>query len=334
MVSALCRDTDISIWKHPASLPRTLRIGLAYGRAFFGSMRQPDLVIYDHIHLAALHCTIPWLKKIPYVVFLHGLEVWERLAGRRREALLGARVLLANSATTIAAARVANAWLPKVDVVWLGVPSHPAPGHQTTTTPVALMVGRMASSERLKGHDAVLNAWPEIRAAVPNARLTIIGTGDDQRRLQQRVRKEQIPGVEFCGWLADAERDRLYRSSRLLFLPSKQEGFGIVATEAASFGVPVLGLAGTVIEELFPNGSGILLARTWERQDIALAAIPALADPQLASALGKAAWTRVQQNFLEEHFAERFRRALAALLPVFGEQGKELDSEPLRAGTN
>jgi phosphatidylinositol alpha-1,6-mannosyltransferase len=334
MVSALCRDTDISIWKHPASLPRTLRIGLAYGRTFFGSLRQPDLVIYDHTHLAALHSTVPWLKKIPYVVFLHGLEVWERLAGRRREALLGARVLLANSATTEAAARIANPWLPKVDVVWLGVPSHPAPGQQTTTPALALMVGRMASLERLKGHDSVLNAWPEIRSAVSNARLMIIGTGDDQQRLQQRVQNEHIPGVEFCGRLDDAERDRLYRSSRLLFLLSKQEGFGIVAAEAASFGVPVLGLAGTVIEELFPNGSGVLLARTWERQDITRAAIPVLADPQLASALGKAAWARVQQNFLEEHFAERFRRALAGLLPVYGEQGEELDSKSLRAGTN
>jgi uncharacterized membrane protein len=79
----------------------------------------------------------------------------------------------------------------------------------------------------------------------------------------------------------------------------------------------VLGLAGTVVEELFPDGTGILLARNWARRSIAQAAIPVLADSQLAKAVGSAAWTRVQNNFLEEHFTEWFRRALAKLLPAY-----------------
>jgi len=54
------------------------------------------------------------------------------------------------------------------------------------------------------------------------------------------------------------------------------------------------------------------------RHSIAQAAIPVLADPQLASKLGRAAWNRVQNNFLEEHFAERFRRALSSLIPAYG----------------
>lgn len=332
MVSALRRDTDVFIWRHPASLPRTLRIGLAYARAFLGSLKRPNLVIYDHTHLAVLHASIPALRSIPYAVFLHGVELWEPLRGRRRNALGSANLLLANSATTAATARRANPWLPPAEVVWPGVPSQPAPAPRTAAPPVALMVGRMVASERLKGHDPVLDAWPEIRSAVPDASLLIIGTGDDQPRLQQRVRTERIPAVEFCGRVDDASRDRSYRSSRLLFLPSKQEGFGIAAAEAASFGIPVLGLAGTVIEELFPNCSGVRLASSWNRQDIAQAAIPVLADPQLASSLGHAGWSRVQQNFLEEHFAERFRRALAKLLPAYAEPCLKAASLQPRAG--
>jgi glycosyltransferase involved in cell wall biosynthesis len=310
-----------------------LRLGLAYGRVFLGSLNQPDLVIYDHTHLAVLHAAIPSLRDLPYSVFLHGVEVWEPLHGRRSEALLGASLLLSNSTTTESTARIANPWLPKVEVVWLGVPSQPDPINRTAAPPIGLMVGRMVSSERLKGHDAVLDAWPQIRSAVSDAKLLIVGTGDDQGRLQRRVQNEQIHGVEFCGRLDNAQRDRLYRSSRLLFLPSKQEGFGIVAAEAASFGVPVLGLAGTVIEELFPDGCGIRLANTWESHNIAQAAIPVLADPQLARALGNAAWTRVQHCFLEEHFAKRFRRALAKLVPAYAE-GWETAGESPRRRTN
>ena len=195
IVAALREDTDVSVWRHTPSLPRMPRIGLAYVRALLGSLKRPDLVIYDHTHLAVLHAAIPLLKGIPYAVFLHGVEVWEPLVGRRRAALLGASLLLANSSTTEVLARVANPWLPKINVVWLGVQGQPCPTDQMSASPIGLMVGRMVSSERLKGHDAVLDAWPEIRAAIPNARLLIVGTGDDQRRLRQRVRNDRTPSA-------------------------------------------------------------------------------------------------------------------------------------------
>ena len=227
IASALQKDTDVSVWQHPASLPRPLRTGVVGGRIFLGSLKRPDLVVYDHVHLAVLHAAIPSLRSIPYVVFLHGIEVWEPLVGRRRESLLGANLLLTNSATTEALARSVNPWLPKLEIAWLGVKGQPRPADRTASPPVALIVGRMASAERLKGHDAVIDAWPQIRAAVPDAKLLIVGTGNDERRLRRRVSDEGLDGIEFCGRLDDGQRDRLYRLSRLLFYPSKQEGFGL-----------------------------------------------------------------------------------------------------------
>jgi hypothetical protein len=79
----------------------------------------------------------------------------------------------------------------------------------------------------------------------------------------------------------------------------------------------VLGLAGTVVEELFPNGTGAIFARDLAKHSIAEAAIPVLADSRLASSLGRAAWNRVQNNFLEEHFVQRFRRTLSSLIPLY-----------------
>ena len=255
--------------------------------------------------------------------------MWEPLIGRRREALLNAKLLLANSATTELAARAANPWLPKIEVVWLGVRKQPGRLPSASSAPVGLMVGRMASTERLKGHDAVLNAWSEIRSSVRDANLIIVGTGDDEGRLRQRVRDEFLESVTFCGRLNNCERDRLYASSRLMFLPSKQEGFGIAAVEAASFGVPVLGLAGTVIEELFPNGSGVQLASDWESHSIAQAAIPLLNDSRLASTLGQAAYSRVQDTFLEEHFSQRFRCALSKVLPEYTSHSEQFAAKSL-----
>src|SRR5438874_13086290 len=123
------------------------------------SFSPPDLVIYDHVHLAVLHASIPRLRQVPYAVFIHGVEVWQPLGGRRREALLGANLLLANSQTTVDAVRAINPWLPPVEVVWLGVriPRLP-PIDAGSLPPRSLIVGRMSSPERHKAHDGVLDA--------------------------------------------------------------------------------------------------------------------------------------------------------------------------------
>jgi phosphatidylinositol alpha-1,6-mannosyltransferase len=213
--------------------------------------------------------------------------------------------------------------------VWLGVSVPPQPIDAGVLPPVGLIVGRMSWRERYKGHDAVMDAWPLIRAAVPGAKLVIVGTGDDEPRLRRRVEQERLQVIEFRGRLSDAEKDLAYRSARLLFYPSAQEGFGLAGVEALAFGVPLLGLAGTVLEELFPNGEGVVVARDLGRDSIAKAAIPVLTDARLASSLGQAGRARVQNTFLEEHFAVRFRRALAQLIPTVGDDEKDRTADAL-----
>lgn len=313
ILKALAREHDVTLWQHPVGLPRFLRKGIFGALALWGALRVPDFVFYEHVHLAVIHHLLPQLKAVPYGVFLHGIEVWEPLVSRRREALLRADILLANSATTVAAARAVNPWLPEVTVTWLGVPRRQAVVPAGELPPVGLIVGRMASVERLKGHDPVLDAWPEVRKAIPPARLLIVGGGNDQARLRRRVAQEQIAGVEFLGRLTDQERDQVLARSRLFFFPSKQEGFGLAGVEAAAGGVPVLGLAGTVMSELFPNG-GAILVNDLLAPTITQAAVRVLGDAEYATALGQAARRRVEETFLEEHFMARFQAALAPLL--------------------
>jgi len=332
-ISKALAPCKVLIWQHPPFWPRVARISKLGVQMSLGALHPPDLLIYDHVHLAVLHGTIPYLRRIPYVVMLHGVEVWEPLTGRRREALLGANLLIANSATTVAAARTANPWLPRVEVTWLGVRGHADPVDPGKSPPVGLIVGRMASSERYKGHDVVMNAWPLIRAAVPDAKLLIVGKGGDEPRLRRRVIQEQLEAVEFLGHLSDGERDRTYRSVRLLFYPSNQEGFGLAGLEALAFGVPFLGLAGSVVEELFPRHEGVVVARDLTGRSIAEAAIPLFQRPELASKLGSAGHARVQSSFLEKHFIARLRRALAPVLPSVGLEDVSDESRQLAATT-
>jgi len=106
----------------------------------------------------------------------------------------------------------------------------------------------------------------------------------------------------------------MYRSCRLLLYPSKQEGFRLAGVEAASFGLPLLGLAGPVTEELFPPGTGDVIAKDLSRENIGEAAVPILRSGQLAAKLGRATSERLKDAFLKEHFARRLRQVLPQAL--------------------
>ncbi|MBV9182051.1 MAG: glycosyltransferase family 4 protein [Acidobacteria bacterium] len=314
IVSALTPACQVSLWRHHIGLARPLRTVLLAARASLAGVRALTFIFYEHLHLAVLHQVIPRLNGLPYGVFLHGMEAWTPVVGKRRQALLRANILLANSETTVRKARAANPWLPEIKIVWLGVPRRDHPARPGELPPHGITVGRTVSTERLKGHDRVLDAWPLIVSGVPDARLTIVGSGNDLQRLKKRAQKEQLGGVDFTGRIGDPARNQLYLRSRLLFCLSQQEGFGLAAVEAAASGIPILALAGTVIEELFPAGNGVVQVVDLRPESIAQAAIPVLTDSGLANLLGAAARKRVAACFTEDHFQSRFRAAISPFL--------------------
>lgn len=298
-----------SLWRHHHRWPAPARRAALLARACLGALARPGLVLYEHVDLSAIHALVPGLGSVPHAVFLHGTEVWRPLSGRRRQALERAAALLANSAFTVAEARRHNPWLPPVVVTHLGVAAGGAGPPAGDRPPVALMVGRMSSRERYKGHAEMLAAWPAIRAAVPAAELLVVGQGDDRARLEALA--GGLPGVRFTGWIPDPERVRLARTCRLLLQPSLREGFGLAAVEAAVAATPVLGLRGTVLEELFPATGSVALAASQAPADLAAAAIPLLSDGGQATRMGAAGQLLARDRYLEQHFLARLRAALA-----------------------
>jgi glycosyltransferase involved in cell wall biosynthesis len=184
----------VSVWRHRHRWARWTRRSALALRALIGLVSRPDLVIYTHVDLSQLHHSVPFLHRVPYVIWLNGIEVWEPLEGCRRLALNEANGLLAISATTLARARLANPWLRRAEVVWLAntvaVQNQPS-----FACPRAVIVGRISSLERYKGHDAILDGWSLVKEAVPGAELLIVGDGDDLPRLKDRVSREDRKSV-------------------------------------------------------------------------------------------------------------------------------------------
>src|SRR5690606_33010685 len=149
-----------------------------------------DFWMFNHLGPARAQLRIPRRFRRPYGVFIHGIEAWgPELGADRRRVLKEAAVRIANSAYTAGRVAAAHPDLGEIRVCPLALPvdsaDQGAPDAEVLEAVgpgAVLIVGRMDSRERYKGHDPLLAAWPRVLAAVPNARLAVVGGGDDLER--------------------------------------------------------------------------------------------------------------------------------------------------------
>ncbi|MCX4819041.1 glycosyltransferase [Streptomyces sp. NBC_01142] len=130
--------------------------------------------------------------------------------------------------------------------------------------PLVVCVGRLC---RQKGQDILLTAWPQVTAAVPDARLVLVGDGPDREELIRLT----PPGVLFAG--ASRDPRQWYRAADVVVLPSRWEGMALAPLEAMACGRPV------VLSDV--SGAGESLPPGHE----AFGLVPADDPPALAAAL-------------------------------------------------
>jgi phosphatidyl-myo-inositol dimannoside synthase len=289
----------------------------AYRRA------RHDLVFFDHVALArAAALPLPSFPPPATAIFVHGTDLTRAQSGTLAKLLARARLILTNSEFTAsavrrqlpaAADRVRVTLLcidPERTRAWEEVYAHaPAPAR----APAALLVGRMWSSERGKGHEDVIAAWPSVRARVPDAELWIVGGGNDRARLEERARALGVgDAVRFLGRVSDAELCDLYRRAALFAMPSCQEGFGLVYAEAMWHGLPCIGSTADAAREVIADGDTGLLVPYGDVAAIGSAVVALLTDPARAEAMGRAGMRRARERFSYE----RFRRDLLTALEL------------------
>jgi glycosyltransferase involved in cell wall biosynthesis len=85
-----------------------------------------------------------------------------------------------------------------------------------------------------KGLDALLAAWPLVRARREAARLVIAGSGD------KSLLSSVPPGVEIVGFVTGDAKASLLATADVFVLPSHHENFGVAVLEAVAAGVPVV----------------------------------------------------------------------------------------------
>ncbi len=296
------------------------RFALALASLQVGRSEKRALV-FDHPGPARVQARLPRWARSPYLVFLLGVEVWHELAVDLRRALQGARRLVSISRTTL---EMAKPFLP--DAV------HPVvvyPGLEGASTGglvdaaklaragagFVLTVARMSSSERYKGHDELLDAWPRLVARQADAKLVLVGEGDDRARLEQEARAAGLSDhVDFAGYVDPATLGELYRRAALVAMPSRGEGFGLTFLEAMANAKPGLALTGTAPAEILVDGESGRLVAPGDREALVEALAGMLADPRRSAEMGRAGRSRYEREFTFDAFEHRLEPVLDALL--------------------
>lgn len=170
-------------------------------------------------------------------------------------------------------------------------------GLDASEGPVLLYAGRVTE---YKGAGDLLEAFPRIRHAHPDAQLVMVGPwGLDTPA------PERSSGVLTCGGVSADTMPAWFSAATLTIVPSRYEGFGLVALESLACGTPVVASHTGGLPEVVPPGAGMLVP---PRSPAALADAvnAALSDPEALSRMAAEArasaarfsWDATAQGFL------------------------------------
>lgn len=278
-----------------------------------------DWLMFTHLSLAVAQMRVPGRLRRPYAVFLHDIEAWTPLSPSRRRVLSGAFVRLANSRYTAERVMAANPECGRVDVCPLALPpENAAPAVEPAPTPsrTVVIVGRMAASERYKGHDQLIDAWPMVVAAVPGARLVCVGEGDDVPRLREKAASRGLAdSVEFPGFVGRAAKQAIYRDAALLAMPSRREGFGLVYLEAMAARLPCIGSVHDAAAEVIVDGETGYLVPQDDLTGLAQRITQLLEDEARRRRMGEAGRQRYVRMYSYEAFRDRVVAQVGSALP-------------------
>jgi phosphatidyl-myo-inositol dimannoside synthase len=283
-----------------------------------------EWLIYNHVGLARAQRMVPRRIRRPYAIVLNGIEVWPPDLDESRKAVLrGASLRLAVSRHTARRVSAVHPDIGEVVACPLGLlPDREAEGEVDSTLlhripPLSvLIVGRMSSAERYKGHDMLLDAWRSVLDAVPDACLVVVGRGDDSDRLMTRAAQLGLgQHVLFTGFVTEATLRALYRRAAVFAMPSRGEGFGLVYLEAMRAGLPCIGSTADAAGDIIRHGETGFLVDPDDTGDLVDSLRLLLDNAELRDRFGAAGLHRFRHEYSYEPYRDRLGAALRHVFP-------------------
>lgn len=180
------------------------------------------------------------------------------------------------------------------------------------TRPVVLFFGVWTA---YKGIDVLLEAWPRVREAVPDAELVLAGAvgGMDLADVEDRARR--AGGVTLRpGYVATPDIPTLFGAARVVTTPYLRASQSGVAHVAYTFDRPVVATSVGDIPKVVRHGVTGLLVPPGDADALAAALVELLTDPDRAERLGRAGAEQLAAESSWAAVAEKFSAGLSEVI--------------------
>jgi len=201
---------------------------------FVNSIRS-DYILYDHLGLAKANKFL--IKKRPYIVFLYGIDAWQKKP-KRIEEQKNSKLSISISKFTKTKTEIIHGKLKNIKICWLSTLYNKINFHKIKNKKKFnfLFLSRL---EIGKGHLDTLNSFKKINNKKAN--LLIVGKGPEYKNIEKKIRELNLEkNVKLLGFMNNKQLNKVWSKTDVLVMPSRVEGFGLVYIEAMSRGIPIV----------------------------------------------------------------------------------------------
>ncbi len=162
-----------------------------------------------------------------------------------------------------------------------------------------------------KGGPQLVEAFRRVRARIPNARLTIVGSSPDIR----------VEGIEVLGRVPPSELGTYYKRASVFCMPTRFEPFGIVYLEAMAYKLPIVATDVGAIPDFVQNGANGFRTKPGDVDDLADKLTTLLLSPSLCKTMGERSF-EIAKEYTWERTGRIFRDTIESHVNAYALEGR------------
>ena len=149
---------------------------------------------------------------------------------------------------------------------------------------------------RLKGIDILINAIPTVIKSVPDLKVYIAGSGEEDYKLKSMVKNLELESnVRFLGYISDEEEiNRYYKACKLVVVPSRWDVDPFAPLIAAASGKPAI-VSEMCNSSVIEDGKTGFVFKSEDVEELSSKMVKLLTDDKLREEMGKAAMEKVKE---------------------------------------
>ena len=201
---------------------------------------------------------------------------------------------------------------PQTVLIRNALPVQEAPNIEADDSTTLLVLGRLS---REKGFDLAIRAIKDLSQEFEDLKLLVAGSGIEEQALRQLTEELGLQQrVKFLGPVDRQDVPALIRRASIVVVPSRKEGFGLTALEAAWMERPVIASAVGGLTEVVRHNETGLLVETEDVEALSRAIRTLVLDSSLTRRLGLEARLQASRRFEWSRYVGQYGDLYRALL--------------------